>query len=216
VKGWTIVPVSMVAARKWFGGMVALILAGVCLLCPSIPSSLIGSVQRLLGRPSVLASIPLILYAMVGLSTLGYLWEVPPDAQQMEADKHQSASLTLAGFCFTSLSLLVSFFKERIKAGEAGPENIILFFAYALACFIASYMALRYRTKNLFGFLSEAFIDNGFWCVMVGLWAFLSRTAGMSESAAVIKVLLVLSLGYLILNFYYHIHYVRKSSRRRQ
>jgi hypothetical protein len=42
-----------------------------------------------------------------------YLWKVPPDPRQMDADKHQSASLTLAGFCFTSLSLLVSFFKKR-------------------------------------------------------------------------------------------------------
>lgn len=206
----------MAAARKWFSGLLALVFVGVCLLCPSVPSSLIGSVQRLLMRPGVLASIPRILYALVGFSTLGYLWKVPPDAQQMEADKHQSASLTLAGFCFTSLSLLVSFFKEPIKAGEAGPENIILFFCCALACFIASYMALRYRTKNLFGFLSEAFVDNGFWCVMVGLWAFLSRTAGMKESAAIIKLLLVFYLGYLILNFYYHVHYVRKSNRCRQ
>jgi hypothetical protein len=207
-----IVPV-MAAAKKWLPGLFILILIGVCLLWPSSPGLLI---QRLPPGEIMLASLPLILYALVGLFTFNYLWKVPPDAQQMEADKHQSASLTLAGFCFTSLSLLVSFFKEPIKAGEAGPEKIILFFACALACFIASYMALRYRTKNLFGFLSEAFVDNGFWCVMVGLWAFLSRTAGMKESAAVIKLLLIFYLGYLILNFYYHIHYVRKSNRRPQ
>jgi hypothetical protein len=203
----------MARPRKWLTALSILILLGVLLVWPSGAVLLIGQLPR---GEIILASLPLILYALVGAFTLPYLWRVPPDAQQMEADKHQSASLTLAGFCFTSLSLLVSFFKEAIKAGEAGPERIILFFCWALACFIASYMALRYRTKNLFGYLSEAFVDNGFWCVMVGLWAFLNHTAGMKQSAAIIKLLLIFYLGYLILNFYDHVHYVRKSNRPRQ
>ena len=54
------------------------------------------------------------------------------------------------------------FTEESIKAGDKAPEQIILFFSVALACFVASYLTLKYRTKNLFGFLSDGFIDNGF------------------------------------------------------
>ena len=48
----------------------------------------------------------------MGSLTRDYLLAIPANAQQIEVDKQQAASLTLAGFCFTSLSLLLSFFKE--------------------------------------------------------------------------------------------------------
>jgi hypothetical protein len=188
-----------------------LIFIAACVLCPSILGVMVGAVGRLLANQAVIASLPLMLYALVGLSTLPYLWAIP--ASPMEPDKLQAASLTLAGFCFTSLSLLVSFFKEAIKAREQGPESIILFFCCALACFIASYLALKYRTRNLFPFMSEAFVDNGFWCVMVGLRAFFSRTNGMNKPALVVLLLLIFYVGYLALNFYYHIDYVRRLNR---
>src|SRR6266849_2477067 len=102
-------------AKKPVIGLAVLIFIGTCLVCRFIPGAMIGLGRRFFALQGVQASLPLILYTLVGLSTLSYLREVPPDAQQMEAGKHQSASLTLAGFCFTSLSLLVSFFKEAIK-----------------------------------------------------------------------------------------------------
>jgi hypothetical protein len=202
----------MINVKKAIVFLAFLIFVALCLVYPSIVSWIINLVQILLtkSRQGLLACVPLLLYGAVGLRTRAYLWKVPPDAEQMEGDKHQSASLTLAGFCFTSLSLLVSFFKDEIHARDAGPQKIIFFFCCALACFIASYMALRYRTKHFFGFISEAFIDNGFWCVMVGLWAFFSRTTGMSQPAAIVTLLLIFYTASLVLNFYYHIHYVRK------
>lgn len=162
------------------------------------------------------ACAPLALYAIVGIRIRKYLREVPPDLMQMEPDKQQSASLTLAGFCFTSLSLLVSFFKDQIQRGETGPENIILFFCCALVSFIASYMTLRFRTMNIFGFVSDAFIDNGFWCVMVGLLAFFTQTPRMGRPAVAVFLLLVFYTAYLMLNILNHFRYVRNPNRPNQ
>jgi hypothetical protein len=183
------------------------------LIWPVIPTGLIAKAQSILSNiPSrVLACIPLSLYAVLGFGIRGYLWKIPPDAQQAEGDKQQSASLTLSGFCFTSLSLLVGYFRDSIKAGDGGAEGIILFFCCALACFVASYMALRYRNRNIFGFMSDAFIDNGFWCVMIGLWRFFHGSVRMNAAASVVALLLVFYSGYLILNFFYYAHYVRKT-----
>jgi hypothetical protein len=159
------------------------------------------------------AVLPLVLYALIGLTRRAYLIEVPTDPQQMEPDKQQAASLTLAGFCFTSLSLLVSFFKEAIERKENGPENIILFFCCALVCFVASYMTLRYRTKNLFVYVSDALVDNGFWCVIVGLLVFLSSTSGMRTPAIAVVALLVFYAICMVLNFHYFISYVNNPNR---
>jgi|GEM_PF-6258847 len=113
---------------------VALLLCAAMLLSwPALPLSLIDIGQKILTRTPwrILASVPLFLYAALGFGIRGYLWSIPPDEEQMEGDKQQSASLTLSGFCFTSLSLLVSYFKDEIKSGDHRVEPIILFFCCA-------------------------------------------------------------------------------------
>lgn len=110
----------------------------------------------------------------------------------------------MAGFCFTSLSLLLSFFDEAIQREASGPENIILFFCCALFCFVASYMILRggvRGARNVSGFMSEALIDNGLWCILVGLLAYFVRSPGMRKPALAMSALLVFYVGFLILHF---------------
>jgi hypothetical protein len=202
--------ISLIVAKLLILAILAFAVAGIVNLSHSI-SFVPGIVAKMWQIP--IACLPLMVYAILGLKFRAYLGEVPPDQQQLEADKPQSASLTLAGFCFTSLSLLVSFFKEAIQHGEPGPENIILFFCGALTCFIASYMALRSRTQNLFLFMSDAFIDNGFWCVLVGLLTFLGHIAGMRRPAVVVTLLLVFYAGCVALHFRHFISYVTNPNR---
>lgn len=166
--------------------------------------------RALLALRHILPLVPLIIYGLLGLCTLTYLRDVPRDEIQVDLDKTQSASLTLAGFCFTSMSLLISFFKEEIKSSQSGPQDIILYFAIALACFVGAYLALRYRDKNIFQFLSEAFIDNGFWCILLGLWSFSVKTAGLERLQIVFSLLMGVYFVYLIrhlwLSFKYSKH----------
>lgn len=140
--------------------------------------------------------------------------KLPSDREQFEPDKQPAASLTLAGFCFTSLSLLVSFFSEAIQREERGPEDMILFFCCALFCFIASYMTVRYAAKKVFGFTSDAFIDNGFWCIIVGLLTYFIRSQGMRKPAIALSVLLAFYAGCLILHFRHRIGYEGDRGRR--
>jgi hypothetical protein len=110
--------------------------------------------------------------------------------------------------------LLVSFFSEAIQREESGPENMILFFCCALFCFIASYMALRYPAKKVLGFMSDAFIDNGFWCILVGLLTYFTRSRGMRKPAIAMSGLLVFYAGFLILHFRHQVRYEGDQGRR--
>jgi phosphatidylserine synthase len=147
------------------------------------------------------ACAPIVVYGLVGLRRRDDSQSEPAEEDHTESDKQHAAGLTLAGFCFTSLVLLVSFFNEAIQREDSGPENMILFFCCALFCFVASSLALRHPASNTRGFLSEAFIDNGFWCILVGLLAYFLRLEGMRKPAIAMSVLLVFYAASLILHF---------------
>jgi hypothetical protein len=195
-------PISAKGKRVWF--VIALLLVAIGVLFPEtlVPAIDIG--RRLIEKiGTLLPIVPLLVYAVL-IGTMGaYAWEAPEAPVVTAMDKQESASLTLTGLCFTSLSLLISFFKDEIKHGEIAPQKILVFFAIALGCFIASYMTLRYRVKNLFPVMSEAFIDNGLWCILVGLWTFSNHTPGLENLPRVLTVFIFLYFCYLALNAYY-------------
>src|SRR5713226_4503902 len=154
----------------------SLVLCGLALflLCPSIGLSVAD-----VGLRESLPFLPLSLYLIVGLLCWEELQEVPRDEVQASLSIPQAMSLTLTGFCFTSLGFLLSFFKNEITAANPAPQGILYFFAIALACFVTSYMTLRYRNRRLFPFLFDAFMDNGLWCILAGFVVFTRRTPGL-------------------------------------
>lgn len=199
------------AKAKRAGFVIALLLGAVCVLYPEIliPAADIG--RKLIEKvDKVLPIIPLIVYGALFLNMRAYLWKRPESSLVNAMDKQESASLTLTGLCFTSLSLLISFFKEDIKGGKVAPQKILLYFAIALGCFIASYMTLRYRTRNLFPIMSEAFIDNGLWCILAGLWTFSNDTASLENLPRVLTVFIFLYFFYLGLNAFYYYQYAHQ------
>jgi hypothetical protein len=190
---------------------IGLLLVAACLAFPEllIPAADLG--RKLISKVDrVLPIIPLIVYGGLFLNMWSYLWKNPESSVVNAMDKQESASLTLTGLCFTSLSLLISFFKDEIKGGKVAPQSILLYFAIALGCFIASYMTLRYRTKNIFPLASEAFIDNGLWCILAGLWKFSSNTPGLENLPRVLTAFIFLYFFYLGLNAFYYYKYSHK------
>jgi hypothetical protein len=186
--------------NKWIISIAIFSIAAFLVLTPEFSVITLGA--------KLLAFMPLLLYAVVGAFTREYLLKIPRDAVQADLDKGQAMSLTLAGFCFTSISLSFSFFKTDLEAGAHIPVvSTIFYFCFALGCFIASYMVLKFRTQNLFEYLSEAFIDNGLWCILVGLFALFQNVKGLHRSRYVMGGSIVLYCCYLILNFYHHIKY---------
>src|SRR5712692_206600 len=127
--------------KKWAFSVIVLVLLALSLLFPAIIDDGIKFASILLEKGySALPVIPLLLYSVLGAFIRKYLWQVPCDSAVIAMDKQVSSSLTLTGFCLTSLSFLIAFFKDEIKRGDPGPQGILLFFTFALGCFIASYM----------------------------------------------------------------------------
>jgi hypothetical protein len=155
----------------------------------------------------LLPFIPLIVYGLVFLTLRAFAWEAPTVAMLTPMDKQEAASLTLTGLCFTSLSLLLSFYKEQINQGKIAPQKILVFFTIALGCFITSYLALRYKSKNIFTLASEAFIDNGLWCILAGLWTFSSLTPGLEALPRVLTVFIGFYFLHLGINAYFYLKF---------
>jgi hypothetical protein len=195
----------MKPSGKWFGAVFLSVYMALSLMFPRVGLSIILRLPKFL-----LPFVPLILYGIVAIATRKYLWIAPMEPVQGDLDKQQAASLTLAGFSFTSLNLIISFFKTEIASGNHGPQQILFYLSLALACFVASYMTLRYRTKNIFPFLSDGLIDSGFWSIMIGLLMFYLTVPGLEKLSLVFFVLLAFYLAYIALHFYYHIQYARK------
>jgi hypothetical protein len=184
----------------------------LAIIFPTTAISAISMMRRALIRlGSMLFLFPFALYTGFGMyvQSRGRLVEILRDEVQRELEKQQMASLTLAGFCFTSLGLLISFLKDEIKAGEPGPRAILMFFAVALGSFIFSHMVLRYRGRRIFSLISDASVDNGLWCILVGLWSFSTQTAGLGGLATVFAFVILGYLVYLGLNFYYYVRLLR-------
>jgi drug/metabolite transporter (DMT)-like permease len=190
---------------------VAVILGGsTCLLFPEIftkPADFGRKIIEEIG--DFLTVVPLFVYAVVFLVVRSFAWKATEKTLLIPMDKQEAASLTLAGLCTTSLSLLISFFKEEIKRSEVAPQKILLFFTVALGCFIASYISLRYRIKNIFPLAAEAFLDNGLWCILAGLWTFTNQQPGLEALPRVLTVFIFVYFVHLGLNSYFYIKYAR-------
>jgi hypothetical protein len=150
----------------------------------------------------MLPFLPLIAYCLVAIVIWKKLWK-PFDKgiEHKEFDRQQAASLTLTGFCFTSLSMLASFFKEDIKSHNQQPLNVMFFFSCALVAFVGSYTLLRSRKRLLMDFLSEGLLDTGVWCILAGMWAFF-RLYGPSNVSRFFLVTLVIFAFFILRNIY--------------
>ena len=190
--------------------VILVVLIAISIIFPSSFYAAVHLANRVLNKSrSVLPIIPLLLYAILLFVIRSFLGKVPRNEIVIALDRQEASSLALSGFCFTSLNLLIAFFKDEIKRGDAAPEGILFFFAVALGSFIASYMVLRYRTRNLYMILNEALIDNGLWCVLVGFWAFFNASPTLRDLTSVFTIFIVVCFAYLTIHFGYWIKFAR-------
>lgn len=150
----------------------------------------------------VMPFLPLIAYCVVALGILKNLWKPFPNGiEHKELDRQQAASLTLTGFCFTSLSMLASFFKEDIKSHSPQPLTVMFFFSCALVAFVGAYTLLRFRKRPLMDYLSDGLLDTGVWCILAGMWAFF-KLYGPSNVSRFFLVALVLFAWFILRGLY--------------
>ena len=185
-----------------------LLFGALTIVFPSIGLTIVSTLGTLLLSTGILLPfIPGILYGLfaVVLVFKQRLFEIPRVEVQKDLDKQQTASLTLTGFSFTSIGLLLSFFKEEIKRHDSGPQGILFFFALALGCFVASYVILRFRGRRIYSLLADASIDNGIWCILVGLWTFSEETPGLELLPRIFVFFITIYLACIVLHFYYYL-----------
>jgi hypothetical protein len=89
------------------------------------------------------ACAPIVVYGLIGFQQRDHFESDLAEQDNSEPAKQHAASLTLAGFCFTSLSLLVSFFNEAIQHEDSAPENMILFFLLRTLLFCSLLVGLE-------------------------------------------------------------------------
>jgi hypothetical protein len=184
-----------------------LIFIALSLLCPRGAGTAVRFSWKVL--PFVLPYVVYFALAVYLHFGRAKLFEILRPEVQMELEKQQMASLTLAGFCFTSLGLLLSFYKEEIKRRDPAPHAILMFFAVALGCFISSHIILRFRGKKFYLLLSDASIDNGLWCILVGLWVFCHRTPGLEGLPIALGAAIAVYSISVCMNVYYHVTTLR-------
>jgi hypothetical protein len=197
--------------RALAAGIVLIVIAFNLLFPSTVPTVVTGMANGYAEARIPFLIGPYILYVALAafIYSKGRLFEVLRDEVQEELQKQQMTSLTLAGFCFTSLGLLISFFKEEIKSHQPGPEIILTFFAVALGSFIASYMVLRYRGQRIYSLVSDASLDNGMWCVLAGLLLFCYTTPGLERLPSVFAAVMAAYIVYVGLNVYFYVEFIR-------
>jgi hypothetical protein len=163
--------------------------------------------------PELQPFLPLLLYLVVGVATYDYQLLVPSDREQAQGGLDRSTRLTLAGFAFTSTSLVIGFFKEEIKAGDVGARAALFYLVLALACFVCGFLFLRYRMKRLFFHVDDALTDNGFWCVANGIVQF-ADSAGVASIVTAWRVVVAIYLLYLLLHFWCLVSFAERNRRK--
>jgi uncharacterized membrane protein YfcA len=105
-----------------------------------------------------------------------------------------SANLTLVGFSFTVVSLIVTLFQPILER----VADATSLFALSLACFIGSYLALYIRVRRLFDTVSEGLTNAGLWATIAGLQSLFSAFPPL-EPIAWMFTLLLWILGVYVL-----------------
>ena len=168
-----------------------------------------GSTAQVWYFAIVFALIPLGAYCAVALCNLGFLSMLPPENLQGYQDVPQNAALTLAGFAFTALTVLLTHFEVALAAKQLGPQVSVFLFACSLVSFTISYMLLRFRTSMGVFYFADACTDTGFWC-SAGGFLVLCVAADLGVLSALLLFLVAAVGAYLGYNLYCYTIYARK------
>ena len=117
-----------------------------------------------------------------------------PDKRHTVLDGRMNANLTLVGFSFAVIGLLVSLFQETLPK----VFDSIHLFTVSLVCFFGYYMSLYLRLRRVFDTMSEALTNNGLWAVMAGLWLLFQSFPALSPISYLFCILLIGIVIYVI------------------
>jgi hypothetical protein len=109
--------------------------------------------------------LPLAAYILLMFSTIQRQVKTVPDRIAVQLDSRMNINLTLLGFSFTVLGLLVSLFPKELVTVRSPIELL----AVALTCFLSSYILLYLRLWRAFETGSDALTTSGIWATIGGM-----------------------------------------------
>jgi hypothetical protein len=153
-----------------------------------------------------LAMLPLLMYFTAAPLVRSYLQERIRDAAERRLHQKQTRSLTLAGFSFTALAVLV-----RLYSGALPPlEGCAVSLALSLFFFVSSYMLLRFRMKEWSDYFSDAMLDSGLWCLFITVAFFYLSVIRSGYAVALIAILMVGFIAWVAVHLRFYVRYARK------
>lgn len=119
-----------------------------------------------------------------------------PDKRHSVLDSRTSTNLTLVGFSFAVVGLLVTLFQSDLLR----VSHSTFLFSLSLAYFFASYILLYLRLWRAFDTLSEGLTNNGLWAVMAGLRSLFAAFGELQSISLIFSVLLWMLAAYIALD----------------
>lgn len=206
----------MAAMSHWARAMIRLItlsclasllLLLVCVGC--VPAVALAFMARRVPLTILVVGVALVPLCMYGIaSTFMSQMLMQPLSCRIEQRVHdkQGRSLTLAGFSLTSLAILLRYYGPDIVAQEEASISLAL----SLGFFIATYLLLRYRMKEWADFFSDALLDSGLWCILMGLAFLFHRVLQSACALTVVGVLMIGFVAYIAVHLIFNVTNARQ------
>ena len=137
-------------------------------------------------------------YLLLCLLTLKRQRQLIPDRRQALLDSRQSTNLTLVGFSFTVIGLLVTLYESKLDI----VSEAVFLFSLSLGYFLGSYLLLLLRLRRFFDTLSEALTISGLWVTVSGLRALFGALEPVANLAIIFVILMWLLGGYVLIDLY--------------
>ena len=145
--------------------------------------------------------IPILAYVLLCILTLKRQMQQIPEKRHPVLDTRATTNLTLVGFSFAVISLIVTLFKDQI-----GQVSYSLFlFSIGLSCFFGSYVLLYLRLRRCFDTISDGLTNSGIWTILWGMRElFISfKCKELEKSSKLFSVLIFILLLYIAIDIFW-------------
>lgn len=140
--------------------------------------------------------IPIIFYSILCVFTIKRHKQKIPDKKYNDLNNRMNSNLSLVGFSFAVIGLLISLF----QADLAKVSDAIYFFSASLSSFFCSYILLYLRVNRFFDCYSAGMTNNGLWATMIGLYVLFEAFPILQQISWLFIFLTILVFTYIIID----------------
>ena len=143
--------------------------------------------------------IPILAYILLCILTVKRQIQQIPERRHPVLDTRATTNLTLVGFSFAVISLIVTLFKDQI--GQV--SHSLFLFSLSLSCFFGSYVLLYLRLRRCFDTISEGLTNNGIWTILCGMKELFVSFKELEKSSKLFSLLIFILLMYIAIDIFW-------------